>query len=160
MKDCPSCGETVPRSANLCKHCFHDFTEEGVPTRSGGPIFLLGAVATMAVLGALTFGYVASQPIEERILVDQDTRSVVWTRQFRSGIETERLPWDQIASLEYVIRSNGDFEIAAVASGGERHVIQADTSPLKSEAEKYAQLMKKELTEVDQTRGFHKMGQE
>ena len=89
MKECPSCGASVPRSANLCKHCFHDFTDDAVPTRSGGPIFLLGAVAAMAILGAVTFGYVASQPIEERILVDQDTRSVVWTRQYRSGIQTE-----------------------------------------------------------------------
>ncbi|MFT4626849.1 MAG: hypothetical protein ACI8PZ_005529 [Myxococcota bacterium] len=160
MKECASCGASVPRSANLCKHCFHDFTEDSVPTRSGGPIFLLGAVAAMAVLGALTLGYVASQPIEERILVDQDTRSVVWTRQYRSGIQTERLPWDQIAGLEYIIRGDGDFEIAAVASGGARHIIHADTSPLKAEAEKYAQLMKKELKEVDKTRGFHKMGDE
>ena len=159
MKECTSCGSSVPKAASLCKHCFHDFTEVPAP-RSGGPIFLLGAAAAMMLLGAVTFGYVASQPVEERILVDQDTRSVVWTRQYRSGIETERLTWNEVASLEYVVRGDGDFEIAAVASGGERYIIQADNRPLKAEAEKYAQLMEKELTEIDQTRGFHKMGDE
>ncbi len=160
MKDCPSCAETVPESATLCRHCFHDFTEDNAPTRTGGPIFLLGSVALMALLAATTFGYVASQPLEERILVDQDTRSVVWTQKFRSGVTTRRVKWDNIAHLEYIIESNGDFEIAAITLTGDHHTIQSSVSPIKGEAQKYALLMDKTLEEVDNTRGFHKMAEE
>jgi len=149
----------VPQAANRCKHCFHDF-DAPVAKSSGGPIFLVAAVAGMAVLAAVVFGVIVSWPIEERILVDQDTRSVVWTRKYRTSVETERLPWDDITRLEYVIGATGAFDIVAVTAADERHIIHSAKSPLKSEADKYAALMEKPLEEVDNTRGFHKMGEE
>jgi hypothetical protein len=157
MKECPSCSEDIPAVASVCKHCFQDFTDTTVSKRSGGPLFVLGAVAAMAVIGAMVLGYLTTIPVEERILVDQDTQSVVWTRQFRTGVTTERLAWSEITKLEYVVLPTGDFEVVAVTPANERHVIHAGKRPLKSEAEKYSQLMKKPLEEVDKTRGFHKM---
>lgn len=156
MKECPSCGTMVPTSASRCKECFHDFDQ--APARSaGGPIFLLGSVAMMAVVAAGVFYYITATPIEEKILVDEETESVVWTRKYRGSIETERLNWRDVAKLEYVIRSSGGYEIAAVGLDGGRHIIQEAPNPLKTEADHYAQMMEKPLDIVDNTRGFHKM---
>ena len=93
---------------------------------------------------------------EEHILVDQQTESVVWTRQYRWGAETERLKWSEVAKLEYVVRSGG-YEVAAIAMNGDRFVIHEAVAPLKTTADQYAAMMEKPLDIVDQTRGFHKM---
>ncbi len=159
-KECPSCGVDVPASASRCKECFHDFTEEP-PRRSwAGPLMLLASLAGMAVVGALTLLFIVSAPVEERILVDEDTQSVVWTRKFRTGVETDRLKFADIVKLEYVIKSSGGFEVAALTVDGGRRVIQEDRRPLRSEAAQYSELMQKPLEEVDKTRGFHKMGED
>lgn len=156
MKECPSCGTMVPTSASRCKECFHDFDEP--PAQSnGGPIFLLGAVAAMAIVLAGVLWYVTSNPLEEKILVDEETHSVIWTRKYRSGVETERLHWRDIAKLEYVVRASGGYEVAAVDLDGDRFVIHEAPNPLKTEADHYAQMMEKPLDIVDNTRGFHKM---
>jgi hypothetical protein len=156
MKDCPSCGAEVPTSATRCKECFHDFAA-APPARTGGPIFLLAAFAAMAIVGSVVLWFVVSSPIEELILVDQESQSVIWTKRYRDTIETERLKWLDIAKLEYVINQRGDFDIIAVTLDGERKIIQNDTSPLQSEAVQYAELMDKPLDIVDNTRGFHKL---
>ena len=79
-KDCPSCGAEVPASATRCKECFHDFTEDG---RRGfsflGPLIALGALAGMALIGALVLLVIFMQPVEHHTLVDESTRSIVWT---------------------------------------------------------------------------------
>ena len=155
MKECPSCGTMVPRSAERCKDCFHDFSEVA-STSNGGPIFLLAAVAAMAVVLAGVLWFVTGTATEEHILVDQQTESVVWTRQYRWGAETERLKWSEVAKLEYVVRSGG-YEVAAIAMNGDRFVIHEAVAPLKTTADQYAAMMEKPLDIVDQTRGFHKM---
>ena len=156
MKDCPSCGAEVPQSAARCKECFHDFNAEP-PKRTGGPIFLLAAVAAMAVVGSITLWFVVSQPVEQLIHVDQESESIVWTSRYRGGTETDRLKWLDIAKIEYVIKQSGDFDVIAVTLTGDRKVIQTDTAPLQSEASQYATLMDKPLDVVDNTRGFHKL---
>ena len=159
-KICPSCGSEVPEAATRCKQCFHDFS---LPTatraKRTGPIAVLASVAAMAVVGALILMYVVSRPVEERVLVDQDTRSVVWTRKFRGSIETDRLRFDEITKLEYVRTADGGFEIAAIATDGTRHVIQEDPeNDLRGEATAYAKLMDKPLAEVDNTTRFGREG--
>ncbi len=158
-KDCPSCGEEVPTVAYRCKHCFHDFDAPKTSGSWAGPIALLVSFAAMAVVGAVTLFVIVSRPIEERILVDQDTRSVIWTTQYRTGITTDRLMWSDILKLEYVTQSSGTFAIKALTTDGSRRTIHEGPSPLTSEANQYAQLMDKELVIVDETTGFHKMGQ-
>ena len=152
MKDCPSCGTSVPESATRCKECFHDFTE--APSRRSwiGPLLVLGSVAAMAIVGAITLMVVASAPVEERMLVDGDSQSIVWTRKYQTGIETERLPFAQVGRLEYVIETNG-FEVAAVTVTGDRHVLVEDVSPLGSTAESYARIMGKPLEQIDHSNG-------
>jgi len=160
-KECPSCGTEVPRSAFRCKHCFHDFDEDTGRSSMvwAGPIALLVSFAAMAVVGAVTLAVIVSRPLEERILVDQDTRSVVWTTQYRTGITTDRLMWSDIIRLEYVTRRNGTFAVRAITADGDQRVIHEGPSPLTSEANQYAELMDKELAVIDETTGFHKMGQ-
>jgi hypothetical protein len=153
-KTCPSCGADVPVAARRCKECFHDFDEVAAP-RSGGPMALLAAVAAMAVLGAATFWYVSSIPTDLRILVDEGSRSVQWVTQYQDGtLQTDRLAFDDIGKLEYVVTRGGDFEIRAVTLEGERKVIETDPNkPLQLRAEKYAEMMNKPLDLVDQSLG-------
>src|SRR5690242_19779054 len=97
MKICPSCGSEVPESATRCKQCFHDFTvARESRSQLVGPVAVLASFAAMAVVGALILLFGVSRPVEEKVLVDQDTQSVVWARKFRNSIETERLRFDQI----------------------------------------------------------------
>lgn len=160
-KDCPSCGAVVPASATRCKECFHDFTEDDLPSRSrSGPIMVLATVAAMATVGAGTLWYIVSQPIEEKISVQQETQSVVKVRKYRNRVESEQLRFADIVKLEYVLNTGGSHQVIAVTSDGDREVIHSGKSSLRKEAQRYAQLMDKPLEEVDNTRGFHKSGQD
>lgn len=160
-KDCPSCGTVVPVSAARCKECFHDFTEDDPQKNSSsGPLVLLATLAAMAVVGGLTFWWIASQPVDGRILVDQESQSVVWTQKYRDRVETDRLPFADIVKLEYVLRATGGFEIVAITTAGERRIIEEDSRPLRTEATHYAQVMDKPLEEVDNTRGFHTLSED
>jgi len=154
-KECPSCGLTVPASASRCKDCFHDFADVQ-PRRSNGPLAILASLAAMATIGAVTFWWIAGTPLDEKILVDGESESVVWTRKYRSGLETDRLRFDEISKLQYVIRSNGTYAVVAVTTTGGEKVVAQDVRPIKSTAEQYAKLMEKPLEEVDQTGGFGK----
>ena len=159
MKECPSCGVSVPDSAARCKDCFHDFLE--TPPKKSSPVALLAAMAGMAVIAAGVFWYVGTLPTEERILVDKATQSIVWTRQFRDTVETERLDWNKVAKLEYLIASGGRYAISAITLGGDRKLVQESRGePIRVTAEQYARLMDKPLEIVDETTGFHKMSDE
>ena len=156
-KTCPSCQAEVPSAAGRCKECFHDFTE--VQTTKSGPMVLLAALAAMAVIGGGAAYMIAQKPLDQRILVDEETQSVVWTTTYRSGPETIRVKWADILKLEHVTSSAGTHEIVAVSLGGDRHVIESsDEGSLRGNAEHYAKMMDKPLDLVDNTRGFHKSG--
>lgn len=159
MKTCPDCGAEVPAAAARCKECFHDFNEQKV-TRTG-PIVLLAALAAMSLMAALTFWLISMRPIEQHILVDERTESVVFTTQYRNGPETDRLLFAEIASLQHVTTAAGKYEVVAITLSGERKTIQSDAKrSLRGEAEHYAAMMEKPLVMVDNTRGFHKMAEE
>lgn len=154
-KTCPSCGTEVPVVASRCKTCFHDFNE-APPRRSGGPMALLAAFAAMAVVGGAALYWVSVQPTDQRILVDGPSRSVQWVKQFSDGrLETDRVSFDDIAKLEYVITTTGEHEIVAITLEGDRKVIEHDADQaLQLRAKTYAELMDKPLATVDQTRSF------
>lgn len=160
-KDCPSCGAVVPASAHRCKECFHDFSEEELPATSrSGPLLVLATLAAMATAGAGTLWYIVSQPIEEKISVQEETQSVVKVRKFRNRVESEQIRFADIVKLEYVLSTGGSHEVVAVTVQGDREVIHSGKSSLRSEASRYAQLMDKPLEEIDNTRGFHKSGED
>jgi hypothetical protein len=155
MKTCESCGASVPDSANLCKHCFHDFDEQGPKAPSNASTLILGALAAMSVVAALTITVVTGYPLDEEILVKQDTRSIVFAKLYRSGKETEVIKWDDIVRLEYVVSSGGSHEIRAVTTSGESTPFHTSKGSLKNEAQRYKKLMDKPLTMVDNSPGSH-----
>lgn len=153
MKECPSCGAEVPAAANRCKECFHDFTE--TKKRSFGLIGLLAGFTAMALVGAGTFWYIANTPVNESILVSEETHTIDFVKQYRSGAKTESLAWDEIGKLEHIIKANGDFEIIAVKKNGDRvRIMESRDQPIISKAEYYSKLMNKPLEEIDNTGGF------
>ena len=158
-KECPACHETVPSSASRCKHCWHDFTE--VPKSSGlmaGLVMMLVSMAGMAVVGSLVLLWLVAQPIDERILVDADTESVIWTTRYRTHTDTERLRYSDVAQVEHVTLRTGGCEIRLKRTDGSYKVLQEAASSLGSEARVYAEKMGKPFQMIDNTGGFHKMG--
>lgn len=159
MKTCPSCGTEVPESAARCKDCFHDFSENSGKAKWWiGPLLLLGTLATMAAMGAGVFAYLAGQPVSPpRIVVNEETSSVEFVTQYRTGPKTDRVRFDEIAKLEYVLTATGKHQVVAVTLDAERVVIQETSGEsLSSQAEHYARLMEKPLERLDNTHGFHK----
>lgn len=150
-KDCPSCGAEVPTVATRCKECFHDFEQKTV--KQGGLMPLLGTLAAMAVVGAATFWYVTGHPTDKKILVDQETQSIIWTAAFQDGtIKTDRVRFEDVTKLEYVKSRGGGFEIVAITTAGDRKVVQSSPEQnIEAIAQQYAQTMKKPLDIVDKT---------
>lgn len=155
-KVCPSCGTEVPQVANRCKVCFHDFTPP--PPRGGGPVAVLGALALAVVIAIGTISYLTNVPTDRRILVDQETQTIQWITQYSGNrLQTDRVRFGDIARLEHVASSGGDYQIVAVTLDGERKVIESDRSnSLALKAQKYARIMDKPLENKDETFGFMK----
>ena len=159
MKTCPSCDEDIPVAANLCKHCFHDFNETG-PAGVNKLTLVLGALATMSIIGAATLTFVSNRPDGPRCTVKQDTQSIVCLSKTRDGASSDTILWGDITRVEYISYANSDYEIRAVLSSGAHKVIDEGAEPLRTRANQYARLMKKPLEEIDMTRGFHKNDQD
>jgi hypothetical protein len=148
-KTCPSCGADVPVAATRCKECFHDFASEAPKSMNWlGPLFALGVVALMAVIASVVAAFVFVQPLEQHVLVDDETRSIVWTTKYRTGITTDRMMFDQVASLE-LASEGGEFVITAVSTTGDRKEVTRSESPLDSQARAYSKIMEKPLVEQD-----------
>ena len=153
MKMCPSCGAEVPAAATRCKECFHDFSE--VQSKGAkGLLPFLGLLALMAVIGAVTFGTIASWPTDQQILVEEESQSIVFVRKYRWGENTERIPFSQIAAMEHVIEQNGEYKSIAITTQGERITLEASKKSLRGSTERNARLMGKAFNEVDNTTGF------
>lgn len=152
MKTCPSCGTEVPAAAPRCKECFHDFTE--TKRRNTGPLVFLGLLAAMAVIGAVTLGVIVSWPTDQKILVEQESSSIVFIRKYRTGETTERIPFSEIAALEHVVEQNGEYSSVAIRTDGSRIVLAKSKKSLKGDTERNARVMDKPWTEVDNTTGF------
>ncbi len=155
MKDCPSCGEVVPAAAARCKHCFHDFSE-APPKRSNGLVGLLGLLALMAVIGGGTLWFVQNRQASEKIVIDEETQSVIFTKKRASGTETDRLNFDEVAKVELLMGgSNATWEVALITLNEERRVLNlSDDGSLKGYAEHVSSVMDKPLVERNLARGF------
>lgn len=161
-KTCPSCGADVPRVAKRCRECFHDLRDKSSGSASGGSsamnglLILVGALGIMSVLAAVALGTIVSFPLDAKIQVNKESQYVIITRQYVSGIKSERVAFSDIVAVKHVIASAGVFKIVAIQSSGSELVIaQADRS-LKGDAEKYAEVMDKPFTEDDRTGGLLK----
>lgn len=148
-KTCPSCGADVPAAATRCKECFHDFSSEQQASFNWlGPLFVLGTVAVMSVIAAVVLAFVFVQPLEQHVLVDDETRSIVWTTKYRTGVTSDRLLFDQVASLE-LASEGGEFVITAVTTTGDRKEVTRSEEDLGGTARTYAKIMDRPLVEQD-----------
>ena len=124
-KTCPSCGDEVPVVAARCKSCFYALNEEPA-ANSGGMMGLLVLFAAMAVVGMGVFWYLHTQVAAERVVVEEETQTIIITRKSAAKTEATRVAFGDVTRVEYVL--GGDtalYEIVAVTGNGERHVIQA-----------------------------------
>jgi hypothetical protein len=152
---CPSCGELVPSVATRCKHCFHDFTEEPTKQKSG-LLGLLGLIAAMVAVGTGVMWYIHTQMAAERIVVDEETQSIIITRTSASKTESTVVKFDDVAKVEYVLGGEDSmYEVVAVTHSGVRHIIQASQdTPLDGKAEYVANAMDKPFARVSNLRTF------
>ena len=143
----------VPVEAFRCKHCFHDF--HAAPPKRGGPIILLGFLAVMLASGGGVMAWIHETRSQETSLVDDETKSIIFTRKSASGVETERVPFDTIKQVEYVMGGEKSmFEIVAVTLDGSRHTIMYSEKQIKGDAQRMAKVMKKDLVEVQKLKTF------
>jgi hypothetical protein len=148
-KTCPSCGESVPAAAARCKHCFHDFHE--APVKKGIP--LVGIFAFLLVLGLMgagTMAWVYHAQVQEKIVVDAETQSVIFTRTTATKTTTERVAFADIVKVQHVLGGeNATFEVVAITSKGERYIInESSEGTLRGYAEHIAAVMDKPLEDV------------
>jgi hypothetical protein len=155
MISCPSCGDLVPSIAKRCKHCFHDFMEEPAKQKSG-LLGLLGLIAAMVMVGTGVMWYIHTQMAAERIVIDEETQSIVITRTSAAKTESTVVRFDEIAKVEYVLGGEDSlYEVVAVAHDGTRHVIQASQdTPLDGKAEYVANAMDKPFAKVSNLATF------
>lgn len=156
-KTCPSCGADVPTVAKRCRECFHDFRakKEGIPWLNA-LLILAGVLGLMAVLGAATLGSITSFPLDQKIQVHQETNYIITTTQYVSGVRTDRVPFNQIKSIEHVIVGNGNFEIRAHKQGGGYLLLARSKKSRKNDAQTFADVMGKPFDETDNSpRGFN-----
>lgn len=152
-KSCPSCMAEVPVEAFRCKHCFHDF--HAAPKKRGGPIILLAFFAVMLAGGGGVMAWIHETRAQETSLVDDETKSIIFTRKSASGVETERIAFDRVKQVEYVIGGdNAMFEIVAVTLDDGRYSIKYSEKQIKGDAQQIARLMKKDLVEVQKLKTF------
>jgi hypothetical protein len=153
-KSCPSCSAEVPNEALRCKHCFHDFNAE--PEKKNSPLPLLFLLATIALMGLGTFTYIHKNNAAERIVVDQETESIVITRKTASETTTNRVPFANVEKVEHVMGGKkAMFEVVAVTTSGERVLLkQSDDKPQQGHAEHMARVMDKPYVEVRNIKTF------
>lgn len=155
-KICPSCDAEVPASATRCKHCFYEFGGEGTKKKSGVMPFLI-ALAAMVSIGAGVMWYVLNhQAVKKNVVIDEETHSIVWTKVSAKGVETDRVIFDDVEKVEFVIGgSTSTYEVAVITDDGSRKMLResSDTS-LKGYAEHIAHVMEKPFEEVKKVQGF------
>lgn len=156
-KFCPSCNAEVPAAAQRCKHCFHDFEAEGVEARKrSGMVGLLIFVLVLLLIGIGTAAWLAGTQRSERVVVDAETKSVVFTKTTAAGTQTERVSWEHIERLEHLI-GGGDamYQIVAVMDDGKMRVLkQSEEEDLSGEAKHMAKVVGKPFSEVNKVPGF------
>ena len=155
-KTCPSCGAEVPSAAARCKHCFYDFSAEGAQSKSGNALVgLLSFILVLLLIGLGTSYYLLGYQKAEKVIVDQETKSVVYTRTSSTGTETERVPFAIIQKVQHVI--GGDqamYKVVAKGTNGKDYLLKMSTSDnLAGDAAHMAGLMGKPYEEVNHVPG-------
>lgn len=153
-KTCPGCGEEVPSAAPRCKHCFHDFGPEVKP-RSRRLVGLFIILAIMAVSGAAVMFYITNfHSVKENVVIDEETKSVVFTRTYADKLESDRLSFNDVEKIESVV-GGSKWEVALLLKNGDRKVINRSVDQnLHPYAVHIAAVMERPLVQVNEIAGF------
>ena len=152
-KICPNCNAEVPEIANLCKHCFHDFHTVAPKKKTALWTVLRQAFGT-ANVSAMAFSYVAGQHRMQKISVDRETKSIVFTTTWADRTEAERVLWKDVASVEYIRNTKPrPFQVDVVTTSGERYVYSSSNEPLDYEARSLGEMVGKAVVEKDEFKG-------
>lgn len=155
-KTCPSCGADVPTAAARCKHCFFDFSAEHAEAKkSSAVVGLLGFIFVLTLIGLGTATFLLEYQKAEKVIVDEETKSIVYTRTSASGTKTERVTFDKVAKVQHVI--GGDdamYTVIAVGQDGKDYLLKLSTSEsLAGDAAHMAALMDKPYEEINHVPG-------
>lgn len=148
-KTCPSCNEDVPIVAARCKHCFHNFDDDNAPAKKSA-MGLLVLLAAMVAVGSGVFWYLHTQVAAERVVIEEESQSIIITRKSASKTEATRVAFAEVTKVEYVLGGEDAlYEVVAVTANGERYIIQAsEDTPLDGQAELIARTMDKPMERV------------
>jgi len=117
---------------------------------------LVGFLGIMSVLGAITLGTITTFLLDQKIQVQQESRYIIKTTQYVSGLRTERTAFDRVREVEHVIVGNGTFEVIAHTVDGGQILLTRSKKSRKADAEAYAGVMGKPFRETNHTSGFFK----
>lgn len=150
-KTCPSCGADVPVVASRCKHCFFDFTAEAAEAKKSSAIVsLLGFIFVLLLIGAGTASMLADSQRAEKVIIDQETKSIIYTRTSATGTETERVTFDQVEKVKHII--GGDdamYTVVAVGTGGKEYRLKVSADQnLNGDGAHLAKIMGKPFEEI------------
>ena len=150
-KTCPSCGADVPIVASRCKHCFFDFTADAAESKKSNAIVgLLGFIFVLLLIGAGTAGMLADSQRAEKVIIDQETKSIVYTRTSATGTETERVNFDQVQKVKHVVGGKDAlYEVIAVGNNGKEYRLKLSPDQnLSSDGSHIAKIMGKPFEEI------------
>ena len=150
-KSCPSCGADVPVVASRCKHCFFDFTADAAESKKSNAIVsLLGFIFVLLLIGAGTAYSLAGSQKAEKVVIDQETRSIIYTRTSASGTETERVNFDQIEKVKHIIGGeDAMYEVIAVGTNGKDYLLKLSPDEnLNGDGAHLAKVMGKPFEEI------------
>jgi hypothetical protein len=146
----------VPEAASRCKHCFHDFNDAPLKSGTAGLIGFLGLLLAMVGIGYGVFFFVNTRAATENIVIDEESASIVFTKTFKDRVETERIPFAEVAKIEYRIGGDDATFVVRVVTldGRERNLKLSDEKQLGGYAQHVAAVIEKPVVEENLRRHF------
>lgn len=135
-KNCPACGQDVPDYAKLCKHCFHDFSNQ---SQRRFPLGLSVSLFVLSLIAMFGIEHLASSQMVKRYNLFPEAQALLIASSSRAGITADRIPFSDITHLEHI--TGGDthqYEIVAVIKNGDRIMLQGSDDKLINQAEDMA----------------------
>ena len=112
-------------------------------------------LAIMAVSGAAVMFYITNfHSVKENVVIDEETKSVVFTRTYADKLESDRLSFNDVEKIESVV-GGSKWEVALLLKNGDRKVINRSVDQnLHPYAVHIAAVMERPLVQVNEIAGF------
>jgi len=149
-KDCPSCGNSAPSYAVLCKVCQFNFKDH--EKRFKFPIKMSIWLLLIGIIAVVVTRHLATTNIAKRYVLDVETQSIIIAESTKKGTSAERLAFSKVKQLEYIIDGPQEYMIAVKTNSDEQMILKTATSDLQRRAEEMANLSGFPLVVVDNRR--------